>query len=176
MELQVEKYHPLVKKLSSEFIKTNYRHYSREDLEQELWLKLYEFIKENSGEAENFPLIKSALRNHLLDFINSREVLLKAELDSVEDMISNGADLLYEGFDPLQEFELKEVGRLMNEWFQRQNEEVQRFMLECVKEMDGKRVFVETARKNANIGIYHCHRALRLLKKFLRKKGIDYVS
>lgn len=172
MELQVEKYQDLIKSLSSKLSSEN-GYYSKEDLEQELWLKLYDFIKLHSGESDNFPLIKSALRFHLFDLIrnNARRGNIT---DSIETLILRGVDLVSTGFGPCEEVESKEILSLINEWFKKQNAITKEFFERCMME-DGKIKF-HKIKKIMGINNHKCYEIINLLKKYMEKKGVAYVS
>jgi DNA-directed RNA polymerase specialized sigma subunit len=178
MELQISKYSNLVKSLSYKMKVNGY--YSKEDFEQELWLKLYEFIKKNSGEADNFPLIKSALRNHLLylirHLVHNKEASSKKEVYSIEDLVLCGVELIYDGFGPYEKAESGEVVAFINEWFQQQNDRVQKFIIECLLEMNSNKVPIHRAKKNLSMHHRECDRIIFSLKEFLEKKGVTYVS
>jgi uncharacterized protein (UPF0248 family) len=172
MELQVEKYSNLIKSLSK--MANRCKHYTEEDFSQELWKKLYEFIKTNSGEADNFPLIKSALRNHLLDLIRDHEIPLN-KVVSIEDLIFRGVDLVYRGFGPYENAELKEIRSFINEWFQKQNDDVKKFMMECMLEMDDKKVPIHRVEVKLKMSQTERVKIITSLRKFLKSKGVEHV-
>lgn len=174
MELQLEKYQNLISYLSHEMAPKN-GYYSKQDCEQELWLKLYEFVRLGLGDVENFYLVKAVLRNHMFDLMRSQGFQLSLEFRSIEDLIVQGVVFIYPKFDPSQECESREIGWLVNEWFHQQDPKTQEFILECVADCDEKVMFHKVRRK-LNIGTRAGYRMISSLRNFLVKKGVTYVS
>jgi hypothetical protein len=174
MELQVEKYRDLINKISSNFLKTN-RRSNQIDFESELWLKLYDFIRKNSGEENNFPLIKSVLRTHIL-FLLRKESSTRKKVDSIEDLILRGVDLVYKGFGPYEKIEFEEIRDFINEWLSQQDEVSKNFFKELLLDMDGDRIFIHRVRRNLGMSSNKCYYIINSLKSFLEKKGVTCVS
>jgi len=175
MELQVEKYKNLIGGISFKYSK--HARWLKADFEQELWLKLYEFIRDNSGEAENFPLIKTVLRNHLISLIRLKGAKY---YESINILILRGVDLVYDGFapkdfpDPYKVSEIQEIGCLINEWFNMQNETTRRFVLESLLDSD-QRISIYRTTKLLGMRTSKGHTIIRSLKKFLKERGVDHV-
>lgn len=177
MELQVGKYKNLINSISLKMAPKKSCYYSKEDFEQELWLKLYEFIKLNSGESENFPLIKSALRIHLLWLIRQNDSPLKRNItDSVESLILCGVDLVYDGFGPYEEAESKEIQSIICEWAANQDEKTQKFVLGCLEEAEIGEIKFHRVKKKFGLTTYKCCKIIGFLKKYMEKRGVTYVS
>lgn len=173
MEFQVELYKNLITNLSNMGKKKDY--YNKDDFEQELWLKLYSFIKLNSGEAKNFPLIKSVLRNHLLGLIRIQKKLLRYKSISIESLILRGIELVYPGFGPDEEAEFREIGGFINEWLQQQDVTIKKFIVDSMLNSDGENVLFHRVKVCRNISREKRYKIISSLKNFLMGKGVIYV-